>query len=553
MATVPLAVRVRNTRYDGMITGYLHGGVKFTKTDPGGFRSASFTVDQRLGFRDDMIQPYSRIYIYDRRNGRTVFEGDISHPGRSMNSDGSLLDVQVEGGVERLRDWSGQRIYIDRDLAGWVQTANNTNGALADVGEDRGGSGADALTLSFPNSFHVELNYRSEVAYYRLSDAGQDLGWFNYAWDGGHNSGSPGWLVRGITSSPSTVVRSQVLSLAGSSGSGAVVGTTFAVGTSVPFIQLIWTVSQVGGSNVGTADIVWASLMRVIVQCRYRLQDGVNFLASANYDDYTTAVKVVGDILGAIVGATFDGPNARIDTGLGYQIRQLAYPDGVNALQILDDLMGFENGCTYIVGPSKPGVDKYSFAWMARSNVPRYEFLTWMDEYSAGPQAVDQYNEVVTKWKSPNGLMRSTTSTQPIPEMVAMGRTRRYFQDLSDSVSDVDNATQANSAVLVDHRFPQNGGSITIGRPVVDLWTGRRVQPYEIEPGYICRIAGVNPSRDALNSSPRNGNTLCRIVTTNYDSDSHSVSIDLDSEPWSMARAIAKAKPTPTSPQRKAF
>lgn len=546
---VPLAVRVRNNRYDGLITGYLHGTPTFEKGDPGGFLSATFQVDQRLGYRDEMIQPYSRIYFYNARNGVCVFEGDTSHAGRSSGDDGAILDVQVEGGVERLKDWQGQRIYIDRDFAGWLQSANNTFGAVADAGDDRGGSGADALTLAFPNSFHVEGNYRSEIAYYRLVEAGQDLGWLNYAWDGGHNSGSPGWLVRAIVSPPSSLVRSQVLSLAGSGGSGAVVGTSFAVGTNVPFIQLIWTS---GSSNTGTTDVVWASLMRIIVQCRYRLQDGVNFLDPANYDDYTTAVKVVGDILGAIVGGTFDGPNARIDTGDGYQITQLAYPNGVNPQQILDDLMAFEPSCTYIVGPSNVSNNKYSFKWMSRSNTVRYEFSTLVDDYQAGAQSVDQYNEVVTKWKSATGIGKSTVDTQSIPEMTNMGRTRRFFQDLTDTLSDPDNAHQANLSVLADHRFPQNGGQITVARPVVDLWTGRRVEPFEIEPGYVCRVVGVNPSRDALNSSPRNGSSLCRVVKVSYSAE-HTATIALDSEPWSMFRAIAKAKPNPSTPQRRAL
>lgn len=546
MTTVPLAVRVRNARTDQLITGYLHDGVKFQKADPGGYKSASFVVSKKLGYRTDIIQPYSRIYVYNQRNGDCVFEGDVSHPGRSVSDDGELLEVQVEGGSERLKDWSGQRIFIDRDMQAWNLTTA-TIGTQADVGENRAGTGEDALTLSFPNSMHVETNSRAEVGYYRLREAGQELGAFNYAWDGGHTSGSPGWLVRGIVSPPSDLVRTQVLSTAGSSGSIAIVGVAFATGTNVAYMQLIWTGNP--GSTAST-DITWASMLRVIIQCRYKLKDGVNYLPTGSYDDYTTAPKVVNDLLGTILASTFDGPNAQVDTGGGFSIRHLAYPDGVTPQQVLDDLMLFEPGCTYIVGHSNPGVDKYSFKWMARTNNVRYEFSTWADEYSAGAQTVDQYNEAVTRWKSPTGLAKSTVTTQSIPEMTAMGRTRRYFQDLGNSTSDLDNATQANTAILADHRYPQNGGQVTVSRQVVDLFTGRRVEPFEIEPGYICRIVGVSPTLDALNNNPRNGSTLCRIVTTDYDSGSHSVSIALDSEPWSMARAIARARPTVAIPQR---
>lgn len=547
--TVDLAIRVKNARYDGLITGYLHGGLKFQKGDPGGFKSASFVVSQRLGYRSDIIQPYSRIYVFDKRSGATMFEGDVSHPGRSVSDDGALLEVTVEGGVERLNDWSGPRIFVDRDLQGWMLTNTATIGTQADAGEDRGGSGADAMTLAFPSSFHVEANYRSEVGYYRLREAGQELGAFNYAWDGGHTSGVPGWQVRGIVSPPSDLIRTQTLSTGGSGGSIAIVGLAFVTGTNVAYMQLIWT----GGpsSTSTTSDITWASMHHVVVQCRYKLKDGVNYLPTGSYDDYTTAEKVTHDLLGTILADTFDGPGAEVDAGTGYSIPQLAYPDGVTPRQVLDELMKFEAGCTYLVGPSTPGSDKYSFKWMARTNDVRYEFITWTDQYSTGAQPVDQYNEAISRWKSPTGLVKSTVTTQSIPEMTAMGRTRRFFQDLGETVSDSDNATQANAAVLLDHRFPQNGGSVTVARPVVDLFTGRRVQPYEIEPGYLCRIVGVNPSRDALNNNPRNGSTLCLIVATDYDADAHATTVALDSEPWSMFRAIAKAKPTTGIPQRR--
>lgn len=543
---VPLAVRVKNARYDGLVTGYIHGAPTFTKTDPGGFRSGSFVVDQRLGFRSDMIQPYSRVYFYNKRNGDTLFEGDITHPGRSITTEGPLLEVNVEGGVERLNDWSGQRIFIDRDMQAWMLTNTATIGSQADAGEDRGGSGSDALTLAMPNSMHVETNARAEVGYFRIRESGQELGSFNYAWDGGHTSGDPGWLVRGIVSPPSDLVRTQVLNVGGSGGSIAVVGTAFVTGTNVAYMQLIWTGTA---SSSAATDITWASMLRVIIQCRYKLKDAVNYMAGGDYDDYTTAVKVTNDLLGTVLASSFDGTNALIDTGDGYEIRQLAYPDGVTSMQVLDDLMKFEKNCTYIVGPSSATSDKYSFKWMARTNTVRYEFITWTDDYSAGAQAVDQFNEAVSRWKSPNGLARSTVTTQSIPEMTAMGRTRRYFQDLGESVSDADNATQANASILADHRYPQNGGRVTVARPVVDLFTGRRVEPFDIEPGYLCRVVGVDPSVDAMNNNPRNGSTLCRIVGTTYSAADHSVDLDLDSVPWSIFRAIARtAKPTVPRP-----
>jgi hypothetical protein len=535
---VPLAVRVSNARVDQMITGYLHGGVKFQKTDPGGFKAASFVVSQRLGFRTDLIMPYSRIYILDQRSGEVVFEGDVTHPGRSVSDDGALLEVQVDGGVERLNDWSGPRIYCDSDLTAWPKnTGTSHSAASVEVGADRGGSGADALFLGLSSETHVETNYRAEGIYSRIAEAGQSLGRINYSWDAGIGTG---WLLRLIVSAPSTVARSQTVSTSGSGTSAAYVGPSWTAGASYGFLQLIW---MGGSSNTGPTDITWASVMDLTVVAYLWLKDGTR-RAGVDTDDSVKATHVIEDLLGdpEILADTFDGPNASLAAGAGVNIMHLVFPDVVTPQGVLDELMKFEPSCTYVVGPSNPLNDKYTLTWMERSTVVRYELLTWTDEHSGGAQATEQYDQVITRWRTPIGNLRFTTSTQSIPEMTAVGRHRRFFQDLSNVTGSTANASNANSTVLLDHRFPRNGGSVKVQRDIVDLFTGCKVAPYQIKPGYLVRVVGLNPSVDTLNDSPRNGSTVCQIVNTDYDSGDNSVTLDLDTLPWSVFRAIATVK-----------
>lgn len=537
-ATVPIAVRVRNGRYDGMLTGYLHGAPQFTKTDPGGYRSAAFTVDQRLGFRSDMIQPYSRIYFYNRLNGDTVFEGDATFPGQSITSDGSIQEINVEGGAERLNDWTGARIYVDRDLQAWSKTSSSVVATNVEAGDDRGGSGLDALTLAFPTDLHVETNHRCEAGYYRIREAGQTIGYFDYTWDGGHTSGSPGWSVRTIITPPSTLARTEVLNVGGGlSNPQNVTGNDW----DTMYTQLIWTG---GSSSTGTSgnDICWVSLRGLVVVVRMKLKDGTD--RTSGLAGAVTASQVWEDMLGSsMLSSAFDGPTARVDTGTAQWIYQLAYPDGTSPAAIAADLMTYEPGMTWMVGPSTPGVDKYSFDWYTRSDSVRYEAMLETDQQSGGIQPVDQYNEVVARWKDPVGNIRMTLSTQSIPEMTAVGRTRRFFQDLGTVTGDDTNAATANATVLRDHRYPLNTGRVTISRPIVDLWTGRKVQPYEIEPACLIRLVGTDPHPDALNTSlTPNGSTVCRIVGTSYSADNNSVDLDLDVVPYSMALAIRYAR-----------
>lgn len=545
---IPLGVRIRNARYDGMITGWLHEAPSFSEADPGGMTAASFVVDQRNGARSDIFQPYSRVYIFDKRTGDTVFEGDTTHPGRSFGADGNLLQVNVDGPVTRLEDWSGKRIYCDSDMTAWERSFNSTVSATNEAGEDRGGSGEDALTLAFPMNQHVETNHRSEVGYKRIRDAGQTLGRINYRFDAGQNSTSPGWFVRLIATAPSVVARATGLLLAGQPLSAAYVGPSWASTANVAYLQLIWTG---GTSSTGTAgnDIVWASLMDVTVVAALFLKDGTARTGAA-HNDYVTAQQVWEDMLGdpLLLANTFDGPGAQLDAGDLYQFTQLAFPDGITPLGIAQALMQMEPDCTFLTGASDPVTDKYSVIWLDRPTKVRYECVVWEDDIDASPQAVEQYNRAVTRYQSKVGDIRQTITSQAIPEMDAVGRVRTKYTDLGDISGDVPGALATNAAVLKNHRFPQNGGRVSISRSIVDLFTGRTVEPWEIKPAYLMRIVGANPAPDALNATASNGSTVCRIVNKSYDGASGTATLDLDAQPWGVVQAIKATQPSRPGP-----
>jgi len=539
-STIPLAVRVSNARYDGLITGYIVGGIRFQLNDPGGLGAASFTVSARQGFRSDMLQPYSRVYIYDKRTGDTIHEGDISHPGRVFGDGGALLEVQVEGGSERLNDWFGARIYCDSDFQPWTKTSDSLNATAVDgSADDRGGSGNDALTLAFDTSTHVETNYRVLGIYQRIAEAGQQMGRINYSWDAGMTNAS--WLIRLIVGGPgSFAARSDSASTAGSGGSAAYVGPSWDAPAAYAYLELIWTSNP---SNTGDLDIIWASIFNLTVVAYLWLKDGTRRAGSA-HNDYVTAVQVWEDMLGdpLLLAGTFDGPGARLDTGLDFHFLQLAFPDGVTPQGVADEMMKMETNSTYIVGPSSPVTGKYTLTWLDRPTTVRYEVMVWADHLTNGTQPVEQFNRSVIRWRSRTGNLRISVATQAIPEMDAAGRTRSAFQDLSDITGETANVAQANATALSDHRYPRNGGQVEVSRPIVDLFTGRRVMPWEIQPAYLIRQVGIDPTPDGLNATFPNGSTVCRIVSNEYDSGTGTATLTLDSFPLSLFKAIAQAR-----------
>lgn len=545
---IDLSVRINNARYDGMITGWLHDAPSFNEADPGGMISASFVVDQRLGARSDIFQPYSRVYFMDKCTGDVVFEGDTTHAGRSFGADGNLLEVNVDGPVARLEDWSGKRIYCDSDMTSWERSFNSTVSATFEAGEDRGGSGEDALTLAFPMNQHVENLHRCELGYKRINDAGQKLGRINYRFDAGQNSTSPGWFVRLIATAPSVVARTTGLLLAGQPLSAAYVGPSWASTAAIAYLQLIWTGST---SSTGTSgdDIVWASIMDLTVVAALFLKDGTARAGSA-HNDYVTAQQVWEDMLGdpLLLANTFDGPGAQLDPGDLYQFTQLAFPDGITPGGVAAELMRMEPDCTFLTGASDPVTGKYGLTWLDRPTKVRYECVVWEDDVDGSPQAVEQYNRFVTRYQSKVGDIRQSIYTQVIPEMDAVGRVRTKYADLGDISGDAAGALAANLASAKNHRFPNNGGKVTISRQIVDLFTGRTVQPWEIKPAYLMRLVGVNPAPDALNATASNGSTVCRIVNKSYDGSSGTATLDLDAQPWGVVQAIKATQPTHPGP-----
>jgi hypothetical protein len=135
--------------------------------------------------------------------------------------------------------------------------------------------------------------------------------------------------------------------------------------------------------------------------------------------------------------------------------------------------------------------------------------------------------------------------------MDAAGRTRTFFQDLSNTLGMTQNAVQANATVLEQHRYANNSGTVAINREVVDLFTGRRVQPFEIEPGEMIRLVGTDANADALNKTAPDGGTVCRIISTDYDGSTNTVSLGLDGVPVSLLRAIMNTKKNRPPPTRR--
>ncbi len=94
--TIPLVVRLSTGRADRVITRDVRT-LGFRSTIPGGFASCEVQLDRPLSVDPDEIQLYGDLYIYDGRNGATIWQGRLEDPGRGAGSKGEIWTVRAAG------------------------------------------------------------------------------------------------------------------------------------------------------------------------------------------------------------------------------------------------------------------------------------------------------------------------------------------------------------------------------------------------------------------------------------------------------------------------
>ena len=216
----------------------------------------------------------------------------------------------------------------------------------------------------------------------------------------------------------------------------------------------------------------------------------------------------------------------------------MAYPDGVSAREVLEDLMALEPAHYWTTGPDVTG-NGYQFWWKTWPTSVRYE-ATLEDGGDFPTTTSEIYNNVLVRWYDRRGRSRTTPRTSACPILDDAGLTRQAILDVSNELGSISNAQRIGDNFLAAHKYPPNAGTLNVARPIRDLTTGRMVQPFEIEPGELIRVRGVESYPDSLNASSNDGQTVFRIWAMQYTADVNTAQLELDSYPRTTAQALAK-------------
>jgi hypothetical protein len=528
--TIPLAVRVKTATADKHITRDLRD-LAFRSAAPGGFASATFALNRPLATQPDEINYYGTVYIYDTRNGRTVWEGRLEDPGRTA-SDGEVWSVTAVGPSAQAQDRTVPLIYIDQSMSdGWRRFDNATPGATLGVSDDPGTTNTPAIVAQFPNGQPLVTDSRAVWVYDRIYDAGQKLARVDYTWDAGRTSGSLAVEAIARTDySAGDVARTQTFNTAGGGSSAKVVVTDWSNARNTLELRIRWT----GGATAVADDVTWASMRNIFILAM-RYAKGGTELTSGYSTNSVLASDVVADLLGRLLTG-FDGANASVAT-TSYAITSLTYPDGVTPAQVLDDLMLLEPAYYWAAWESTSAGNR--FEWKAWPTTVRYE-ADVMDGFDSPGSAANLFNTVRVTYVNPNGQVKTIQRTQTVQALTDAGLTREGFLDLrSTGISNVTNANRAGDQWLAQRATPPNAGTLQIARPILDRTDGKMAMPWEILPGELIRVRGVKPSIDSLNATDRDGVTVFRIVAVDFRAADAAATLELDSYPLTTSRALA--------------
>jgi len=527
----PLTVRLKTSRADRHVTRQVRS-LSFRKTAPGGFASAQLTLDRPLGIDPDDVRMFGKLFVYDGRYGGlgdAIWEGHVEDLGRGADERGEVWTITAIGPAARAADDEDAYVPIDARLETFFRSSFNVRSAETNIG----GEDTPKLEIGVARGVSVSTSWRGDFISHAIKEAGMTLGRVACTWDAEMTDAD--WVLSLTVRTDSgggTLVDTDTANTAGGTlsavkGGGA---TPIPAGSNVLSFRLDRNSTSTVADDA-TAVTAWNMVQRAVLYTKAGVEIGSGYA-----NNYVLASEIVEDLLGRFLTGIYDGANATV-TATTFQIDQLAYPDGATPAQVLDDLMQIEPDFYWAAWESN-AAGLHRFEWKRWPTTVRYE-ATAKDGLDLPASGDDMYNRVVVRWKDARGRTRTTRQSQTVQALDDAGITRRKRINLGDEAASSTLATQVATKFLLEHSLPTGSGTLTIARPIMDLTTGRLVNPWEILPGELIRVRNISPSASALAATARDGISVFKVLAVDYDQPTRQARLELDTQPRHLAAQIA--------------
>lgn len=527
----PLTVRISNARADQHVTRRI-ADLEFTSTAPGGFEGASFELADPIDIDDPLLALESRVYVYDTRSAEVCWEGKLTDSGRSFSDSGETWQLTALGPKSHASARFRPYVVIDRTLDRWIRINNAWPALTAEVTSNPVDSTNDkCLLFTFPR---VAVDNTAQVSLYNglYEDNGLVLGGFGYSYISGFSSANQELLaiVNGTTYKNNAMnVAAASITPASVNGAGS-----FPYPDSRLWLQL----NRVsGGPTTIINDNTWTCVYDLWTRGMLYDKTGATITGAGTYTNaYVLAHEVVADLLGRFL-VEYDGAGATLPVTT-YQIDQLAYPDGVRPADVLDDIALFSVPDRRWCAWESNAAGKYRFEWDTWGGVA-YE-ASVVDGFDSPGSSADLYNRVTVLGTDARGRQQSVRCSASVP---ALGSAIHEAEpiDLGSEAYSTANAQRIGDQFLAEHAYPPNAGTLTVRRQILDLGKGRMVDPWQIRPGELIRVRGVNAHPDSLNNtSTRDGSTVFRLTGTSFRDSDRAATLALDSPASTLDTMIAR-------------
>jgi hypothetical protein len=533
-----------SVRLDGP-NGPLHithrvSDLEFTNIENGGFGSGSFTLQRPISRKQ--LDLYVEALIFDTRTGKQVSGGPILTPGRSSSDQGQVSNISFLGeGPSAMGAVERPYFLVDQTLENnFYKNYRSTKRLDVSIGnypvqsDDEG-----TLFCDVTEGVVVTANSAAEMTSRLPTRCGQRLGSFGFKDKAGISNSN--WRIRAYALSFDRSVVTTVVDDPWST----TISPYRVVTAGADFTNrydVLFGFTRISTDSPTTTEDYWATVRDYWVRAQLYGQDGA-LRTSGLTVPYVLAGEAFVDWCVQNC-PTFDMANASIAPGT-YQFDQLAWPDGIDGPSFMDELLKFDQALMWGVFEKQTN-GKYRTELVERSTEIRYE-LSIEEGYEDAGAGDELCNVVYVVWTSKAGRPQMTrvpsSGVASVPELDARGGVpQSKVLKLSEEVSSTAQAVQRGQAYLDSHAAVPNGGKLEIGARtrVRDLWTGRMVAPWEILPGYVCRVSGLSPRTDSLNpvGSP-DGHTLVRPVSMNWSDSRSTAQLQLDAYPLDQYHLIA--------------
>lgn len=520
---VPLSVRLKTATADVLLIEEVRD-ISFRSVVPGGFASATITLDRQPWVPVPEVQVYGRMYIYDTRDGSTVWEGIVEDPGKSVSSDGFAWEVTAVGPSAHARDETFASAWIDSSVESFEKFGGSKPSTTVTQFTDA--SDRDGIKVAFPGGTAAASPQYVSARTLTVYNAGGKLGSIFvtlYSSDV-----SPTWEARVYTYPSASLIASNTITTGTNSYFGET-GSDFPASDTMLHVRMDRT-----GASAAPADEVWTFFYGIVIRSTMVDEEG-NPLTDYS-DPYVTSSQVIQDVIGRHL-PLYDPLDAYIEETFD-QLTQLSY-DSTTAYDVFNDLLGQLGAYYWAAWETVERSGKWRFEFRPWSTDVRYE-AGIDDDWSSPGSAADLYNECLVTWKDARGREQVTKVTASVQVLTDAGRKRTARIDLGTEIGSAAAATAAGTAFLAEHNLPSRNGRLVIAKPIVDYVRGQLVDPWQIRPGGLIRLRGITPKYDALTPNGRDGTSVFRIVATNFRAEDGSVELELDSDSYSTTQAIAR-------------